>query len=79
MDLEASQVALRTHMQPASRSQETTFETKIFNFRCFFGPSYQNQLFHTPLLSKIWGQGDRIFFGNIPLNPIFIFLDLLDL
>ena len=29
------------------------FETKIFKFRWFLGPSDQNELYHTPLLSKI--------------------------
>ena len=28
-------VASRSHVQVASRSQGTNFETKIFNFRCF--------------------------------------------
>ena len=56
-----SRDALRSHVQVASRSQGTKFGTKIFNFRCFFGPSDRNGLYHTPLLSKIWGLGDRIF------------------
>ena len=33
-----------------------------FQFRCFFGPFDRNELYHTPLLSKIWGLGDREFF-----------------
>ena len=31
----------------------TNFETKIFKFRVFLGPSNQNELYHAPLLSKI--------------------------
>ena len=54
-------VASRSHVRVASRSQGTNFETKIFNFRCFFGPSDQKGLIHTPLLSKIWGLGERFF------------------
>ena len=49
----SSWVASRSHVRVASRSQGTNFETKIFNFRCFFGPSGRNELYHTPLLSKI--------------------------
>ena len=36
-----------------SRSLGTNFETKIFEFRWFLGSSDQNELYHTPLLSKI--------------------------
>ena len=39
----------------------TNFKTKIFKFRWFLGPSDQNELYHTPLLSKIWDLGDRKF------------------
>ena len=46
-------VASRSYVQVASRSQGTNFETKILNFGCFFGPSDRNELYHTPLLSKI--------------------------
>ena len=35
------------------RSLGTNFETKIVKFRWFLGPSDQNELYHTPLLSKI--------------------------
>ena len=42
-----SQVASRSHVRPASRSQETTFETKIFNFRCFFALPIESS-FTTP-------------------------------
>ena len=31
----------------------TNFETKIFKFMWFLGTSNQNELYHTPLLSKI--------------------------
>ena len=31
----------------------THFETKVFKFRWFLGGSDQNELHHTPLLSKI--------------------------
>ena len=55
-------VASRSDVRVASRSQGTNFENKISNFRCFFGHSDRNELYHTPLLSKIWGLGDRIFF-----------------
>merc|ERR1712218_129941 len=37
----------------ASKPLGTNFETKIFKFRWFLGPSDQNELYHTPLLSKI--------------------------
>ena len=47
------QVASRSHVRDALRSQGTNFETKIFNFRCFFGPSDQNELYHTLLLFKV--------------------------
>ena len=33
-------------------------------FRLFLGPSEQNELYHTPILSKIWDLGDRKFFGG---------------
>ena len=36
----------------------TNFETKIFKFRLFLGPSNQNEL------STTWGLGDRIFYGG---------------
>ena len=34
----------------------------------FFGPFDQNELHHIPVLSKIWGLGARIFFGNDPFK-----------
>ena len=48
----------------ASKPLGTKFETKIFKFRWFLGPSDQNELYHTPLLFKIWDLGDRNFFGG---------------
>ena len=38
----------------------TNFETKSFKFRWFLGHSDQNKLYHTLLLSKIGGLGNRI-------------------
>ena len=32
-------------------------------FMWFLGPSDQNELYHTPLLYKIWDLSERIFFG----------------
>ena len=37
-------------------------EVRVFNFRCFFGPSDRNELYDTSLLSKIRGLGERKFF-----------------
>ena len=51
-------------MRRPLRSLGTTFETKIFKFRWFISPSYQNELYHTTLLSKIWDLSDRICFGG---------------
>ena len=39
-----------------SRGSKTTWDLKAI----------ENELRHTPLLSKIWGLGDRIFGGRIP-------------
>ena len=36
-------------------------EATIFKFWWFLGHFDQNELYHTPLLSKIWDLGDRIF------------------
>ena len=63
-------VPSKSHVWVASRSQGTNVETKIFSFGCFFGPSDQNELHHTPLLSKIWGLGDTIFCVRIPIKSI---------
>ena len=49
----------------------TNLETKSFKFLVlvfrFLGSSDQNKLYHTPLLSKIAGLGNRIFCRTIPL------------
>ena len=37
-------------------------EVRVFNFRCFLGPSDRNELYDTSLLSKIRGLGERKFF-----------------
>ena len=37
----------------------TNFLTKMFKFRGFINPSDQNELYHTPLLSKIRDLIDR--------------------
>ena len=34
----------------------------------FLGPSYQNEVYHAPLLYKIWDLGERIFLVEDPLN-----------
>ena len=36
----------RSEVRHPSRSQGTNFETKIFKFRCVFGLSHQNELYH---------------------------------
>ena len=46
----------------------TKFETKMFKVRWFLVPSDQNELYHTPLLSEIWGLGDRNFLWDNTLN-----------
>ena len=45
--------ALKPQVCRASKPLGTNFESKIFKFRGFLGPSDQNELYHTPLLSKI--------------------------
>ena len=53
----------------ASKPLGTNFETKIFKFWWFLGPPDQNELYHTPLLSKMWDIGDRNFlWWRIPLK-----------
>ena len=61
----------------------TNFETNIFKFRWFLGPSDQSELYHPPLLSKIWGLGDKILFvsevrieGQISIMEIWIWLPI---
>ena len=56
--------ASKPQVRRASKPLGTKFETKIFKFRWFLGPSDQNELYHTPLLSKIWDLGNRKFFGG---------------
>ena len=45
--------ASKPQVRRASKPLGTNFETKIFKFRWFLGPSDQNELYHIPLLSKI--------------------------
>merc|ERR1712117_409812 len=52
--LETPAPRLETPWRRASKPLGTKFETKIFKFRWFLGPSDQNELYHTPLLSKIF-------------------------
>ena len=54
----------RSEVRHSSRSQGTSFETKIFKFRWFLGPSDQNELYQATLPSKIWDFGNRIFFAG---------------
>ena len=60
--------ASKPQVRHASKPLGTNFETKIFKFRWFLGPSDQNELYHTPLLSKIWDLGDRKLFGGGSLS-----------
>ena len=53
--------ASKPQVRRASKPLGTKFQTKIFKFRWFLGPS---DLYHTPSLSKIWDLGDRKFFGG---------------
>ena len=50
----------------------TNFETKIVKFRWFLGPSDQNKLYDTPLLSKIWDLGDWFFWWRISFDTFMI-------
>merc|ERR1712122_230057 len=43
----------KPQVRRASKPLGTKFGTKIFKFRWFLGPSDHNELYHTPLLSKI--------------------------
>ena len=45
--------ASKPQVRRASKPLGTNFETKIFKFWWFLGPSDQNELYHTLLLSKI--------------------------
>ena len=55
-----------------SKPLGTNFETKIFKFWWFLGPSDQNELYHTPLLSKIWDLNDRQKIVNNPFKTILL-------
>ena len=66
--------ASKPQVRRTSKPLGTNFETKIVKFRWFLGPSDQNELYHTPLLSKIWDLGDRNFFWwRIPLNTTLLY------
>ena len=71
------QVASRSHVSVAWRSQGANFGTKIFNFRCFLALPDRNELYHTPLLSKIRGLGDRNLFVVGSLQEVFLCQKLL--
>ena len=60
--------ASKPQVRRASKPLGTNFETKIFKFRWFLGPSDQNELYHTPLLSKIWDLGDKKFLVEDPFK-----------
>ena len=60
--------ASKPQVRRASKPLGTNFETKIFKFRWFLGPSDQNELYHTPLISKIWDLGDRNFLVEDPFK-----------
>ena len=54
----------------------TNFETNIFKFRWFLGPSDQNELYHTPLFYKIWGLGvTNLFLGRFLLGKVRVSCD----
>ena len=67
----SSQVASRSHVRVASRSQGTNFGTKIFNFRCFLAlPTKMS--FTTPHhypKYEVWAI--EFFCGRIPLTDLF--------
>ena len=68
-----SRDALRSHVQVASRSQGTNFETNILNSRCFLALPTKTS-FSTPhYYPKYEVRAIEFFCGRIPLNPIFIF------
>ena len=66
-----SRVASRSHVQVASRSQGTNFETKFFNFMCYFGPSDQNEHYHTPVSAGTPGRSDRAACSGRNANSLF--------
>ena len=51
-----------------SRSLGTNLKPKKIEFWAFLGPSGQNQLYHTPLLFKIWDLTKNKKFVNDPFN-----------
>ena len=51
-----------------SRSLGTKWKPKNVEFRPFIDPSGQNQLYHTPLLSKIWDLNNRQKIVNNPFK-----------
>ena len=51
-----------------SRSLGTKLKPKNCEFGSFIDPSDQNQLYHTPLLSKIWDLNDRKKLVNNPFK-----------
>ena len=57
-------LASKSQVHFASKSLGSNLETKSFKFRWFLGPSDQNELYHTPLISKIWDLGNRFLFGG---------------
>ena len=54
-----------------SRSLGTKWKPKNAEFWAFIDPSGQNQLYHTPLLPKIWVLNDRKKLWTIPLSSDF--------
>ena len=51
-----------------SRFLGTKWKPKLFEFWSFIDPSGQNQLYHTPLLSKIWDLNNGKKMVNNPFN-----------
>ena len=51
-----------------SKPLGTKLKFNIFEFTAFIDTSDQNQLYHTPLLSKIWDLSDRKKLVNNPFN-----------
>ena len=68
-------VAWRSHRGLPRGPREQNLRPK-FSILGVFCPSDRNELYHTSLLSKIWGLGDRIFCCcRIPFIPISCFQD----
>ena len=68
-----SRRALKPHLCRASKPLGTESGTKIFKFRLFLGFSEQNEIYHTPLQSKIWDLNDRIFLVEDLFNKTLFF------